>query len=90
MIHTVPISRDDEAGRRAALTTILQRAGVLTVQEAWNAGYLLGFYIGGDAPMVKDDLNAIGRRHKGFVRYLHDDPRRESAKKWADYWTPRS
>lgn len=86
---TMLISRLDEAGRRRALVEILARRRVLTVVEAWEYGYELGFYESGDAYLAKADLNAVGRRHDGFWRYRSGDPRRERAIRWSDYWTPR-
>lgn len=84
------ISRDDEAGRRSVIAEALAACGLLTITEAWEYGHRLGFYKGGDGGVTKDDLNAVGRRHDGFWRYRSNDPRRESARRWSDYWTPRA
>lgn len=86
---TRKIDRDDVDARRAAMREMLAHVGVLTVDDAWSIGHVLGFYRGGEGSMAKDDLLAIGRRHKGFWRYLSDDQRRDKAKRWGDYWTPK-
>jgi hypothetical protein len=75
------------------LRDTLREHGWLTVQTAWEAGLEAGYYAGGDAPMVRDHLNALcgrnqARRHDGFWRAITDDER-QRAKHWSDYWTPR-
>lgn len=81
----------DSTERLTWLYGLLKVRGSLDVSEAWEAGHAAGYYVGGDAPKVKDDLNALAgsnraRRHNGFWRAMTKSERRRAAR-WADYWT---
>lgn len=73
----------------------VRRRGTLTVAEAWEFGHSQGFYVGGDAPKAKADLNALvshrqARRIDGFWRHAHEpDWIRRQYLRWADNWVPR-
>jgi hypothetical protein len=70
--------------RRNALAQWLRTVPYATISSAWAWGAALGYYVGGDAPLVKIDLNLVGTRHGGWCR--GKDPQ---ALAWADYWTGR-
>ena len=81
--------------RQEALLDAMRRRGYLTVTDAWQIGYALDFYQGGEAPLAKDDLNALAKRNQarrvdGFWRHINEpDHIRLKHKHWADYWVPR-
>lgn len=83
------VDRNDEIGRRAVLSELLGYLKVLTVNEAWSIGYLLGFYYPGDGYLVKGDLKAVGVKRSGWWRFRSYDPRNESRSRWFDFWTAR-
>lgn len=85
-----------EARQEFLLELLLRRGQLgLTISEAWSMGYSRGLYEGGDAPTVKDDLNALvqrqkAKRHDGFWRHMGQrDHRQMQNIRWADYWTAR-
>lgn len=74
--------------RQRELLRVLLEKRVLTVTGAWDVGYELGFYIGGDAMMAKTDLNALvqcnqAKYHPGYWKTGNANSLR-----WSDYWTP--
>lgn len=85
---TMERTRTSEEARREFIRDLLAVKATVTIQEAWEVGHIRGHYEGGDAQLVKADLNAVGRRHPGYVRAITEDERRRAVR-WADYWTRR-
>lgn len=75
--------------RQDELLKELRKRGSLTITEAWDIGHPLGFYKGGEATKVKNDLNALAQRNQ--ARYNRGFWRTGSstALRWSDYWTPQ-
>lgn len=73
--------------RLAHLALFVRRRRATTLTDAFNWGALEGFYVGGDGPLVQDDLNALcassrAQRHDGY--WKTGAPR---SIRWPTYWT---
>lgn len=88
----------DPENRQEALFKALLVRSSMTIQEAWEFGHELGFYRGGEVQKVKDDLNALCKKHRGrvqrvdgFWRHINEpDHIRTQYKRWADNWKVKS